>query len=652
MKPANNLSAFLLIAVSSILSGCDTSEPTVTSTPTLSEKPQTVDDSNVADSKSKPSAKSQHPVRPLWGDLHLHTQWSADTGLFGTVVDPEQSLRFARGEEITSNTGQRVKLDRPLDFLAITEHAEYLGLTEMLNTADPLLLASPTGKEWYERYKKLQGTKGKEFQELVWEILFGTDHDVIDNPKMVRSVWERFIAIIEKYHEPGKFSTLAAYEWTSIAGKRGDNLHRNVIFRDNPARTTQVVPFSSLDSMDPEHLWEYMAAYEDETGGQVLAIPHNGNLSNGLMFPWPGGETKRVSGAEVDAKYVAMRQRWEPLYEVVQIKGDGESHPLLSPNDEFADFETWDTLNVLSVPNRPELLPGQYAREAYKQGLKWQQLQGINPYKFGLVGATDSHNGLSATREDNYWGKFIVTEPSPIRYKYPFVVNKDRPELTIYAHQETAAGLTAVWATENNRAPIFDALKRKETYASTGTRIGVRIFAGWDFNQKDLQEGFVEQGYARGVPMGGDLKQAPAGASPRIMIQAVKDVIGANLDRVQVVKGWLDAKGQLQERVYDAAVSDGRQINVQGRCETPVGSTVDLSKPSYQNTIGDPTLEVVWSDPDFDPKLQAFYYVRVIEIPTPRWTSYDEVRYGISMPDVVKRTVQDRAYTSPIWYTP
>mgnify|MGYP000459214424 CR=1 FL=1 len=646
MKLAKKSSVILLTATLASVICLDALAFTNENEKSTLEKSQVSSISN----KNKPTF-STHPPRPLWGDMHLHTQWSADTGLFGTVVDPEGSLRFARGEEVTSNTGQPAKLDRPLDFLAITDHAEYMGLTDMLNTGDPSLLASPTGNKWYQRYKELQGTRGKEFQNLVWEILFGTDHDVIGNPKMVRSVWDRFIDIIEKYNEPGEFTTLAAYEWTSVAGKQGNNIHRNVIFRDNPSLTKQVVPFSSLDSMDPEDLWKFMAAYENKTGGQVLAIPHNGNLSNGLMFPWAGGETKRVSGAEVDANYLAMRQRWEPLYEVTQIKGDSETHPLLSPNDEFADFETWDTLNVFAVPNRPELLPGQYVREAYKQGLKWQKMLGTNPYKFGLIGSTDSHNGFSATREENYWGKFIATEPSAKRYKYPFMVSKDKPELNIYAYQESSAGLSAVWATENTRPAIFDALKRKETYATTGTRLTVRVFAGWDFNQQDLQTDFVEQGYARGVPMGGDLKKGPEGKSPRFMIQAAKDTIGANLDRMQIVKGWMGADGQLQERVYDVAVSDDRKINVQGVCNTSVGSTVDLSKPSYQNTIGAPTLEALWTDPDFDPALSAFYYVRVIEIPTPRWTAYDAVRYNIEMPEAVKQTVQDRAYSSPIWYS-
>lgn len=647
MKP---LSILFFTATVWTLAGCETSEST--SADTRQPESKQADTENVAPSKPSSALTSVHPERPLWGDMHVHTQWSSDTGLFGTVVDPEQSLRFARGEEITSNTGQPAKLDRPLDFLAITDHAEYMGLTDMLKTADPMLLASPTGKDWYERYQQYKGTRGKDFQNLVWEILWGNDHDVIGNTEMTRSVWERFVDVVERYNEPGKFSTLAAYEWTSLAGKRGDNLHRNVIFRDGPERTLQVVPFSSLDSIDPEDLWRYMADYETNTGGQVLAIPHNGNISNGLMFPWDGGETKRVSGAEVDASYVEQRQRWEPLYEVTQIKGDGEAHPLLSPNDEFADFETWDTTNAIMVPNRPELLPGQYAREAYKQGLKWKRLLGTNPYKFGMVGSTDSHNGLSATREENYWGKFVGTEPSADRYKYPFLDNKKRPELSIYSYQENAAGLTAVWATENNRGAIFDALKRKETYATTGTRLSVRMFAGWDFIQGDLQKEFVEQGYARGVPMGGDLSAAPKGKVPTFMIKAAKDSVGANLDRIQVVKGWVDAEGQTQERIFDVAVSDGRTINAQGRCETPVGNTVDLSQPSYQNSIGAAGLDIVWADPAFDPAQQAFYYVRVIEIPTPRWTAYDAKRFGVEMPDKVPMITQDRAYTSPIWYTP
>ncbi len=594
-------------------------------------------------------------VRPLWGDLHLHTQWSCDTGLFGMKVGPEGALRFARGEMVKSALGGDAQIKRPLDFLAATDHAEYIGMTEMLLTANPKLLASPRGKQWYESYQKeMSNPKGKKMLALVWDILFGTDKDVIGNPELVRETWERYVDILDKYNEPGKFTSLIAYEWTSIATTAsGNNLHRNVIFRDDAKRTKQIVPFSALDSPDPEDLWKYMADYETKTGGQVLAIPHNGNLANGLMFPWPGGETKRVSGAEVDANYAKMRKRWEPLYEVTQIKGDSEAHPLLSGNDEFADFETWDRFNILSMPNRVEWLPGQYAREALKQGLKWQKMLGTNPYSFGLIGATDSHNGFSATREDNYWGKFIATEPSPERFKHIFIKGADgRDDLNLYAWKESAAGLTAVWAPENTREAIFDGLARKEAYATSGSRLVVRVFAGWDFSDKDVQNDFVKQGYARGVPMGGELKQSPNGESPRFIIQAAKDPDGANLDRVQIIKGWLDKDGNTQERIYDVAVSGGRTIGEDGRCRTPVGNTVDMAKASYTNTIGASQLKATWEDPDFDPEKSAFYYVRVIEIPKPRWTAYDEVRYNVSMPPHVPRTTQDRAYTSPIWYTP
>ena len=499
---------------------------------------------------------------------------------------------------------------------------------------------------------------------LVWDILFGTDKDVIGNPELVRTTWERYVDILDKYNEPGKFTSLIAYEWTSIATTAsGNNLHRNVIFRDGAKRTKQIVPFSALDSPDPEDLWKYLADYEAKTGGQVLAIPHNGNLANGLMFPWPGGPTKRVSGAKVDANYAKMRKRWEPLYEVTQIKGDGEAHPLLSPTDEFADFETWDRFNILSKPNRVEWLPGQYAREALKQGLKWQKMLGTNPYSFGLIGATDSHNGFSATREDNYWGKFIATEPSAERFKHVFIKGANgRSDIDLYAWKESAAGLTAVWAPENTREAIFDALARKEAYATSGSRIVVRVFASWDFTDRDLEQDFVKKGYARGVPMGGELGEAPKGRprliraskgkAPTLMIRAQRDPDGANLDRIQIIKGWMDAKGKLHEKIYDVAVSDGREIGKDGRCRTPVGNTVDLAKARYTNTIGDPQLKATWEDPEFDLKEPAFYYVRVIEIPKPRWTAYDEVRFDVKMPPHVPRTTQDRAYTSPIWYTP
>jgi hypothetical protein len=345
--------------------------------------------------------------------------------------------------------------------------------------------------------------------------------------------------------------------------------------------------------------------------------------------------------------------RWEPLHEITQIKGDEETHPLLSPDDEFAGFETWDVANLDgSSAKSDDMLQYEYGRSALMLGLKFGKSLGVNPYKFGLSGASDSHTGLSTTREENYFGKYQKTEPSPTR-QFNEVIPADDPALRIYTSQEVASGLMAVWARENNRGEIFDSMRRKEVYATTGTRIRVRVFGGWDFSSDDLVRGdFVSTGYGRGVPMGGDLRNAPKGSAPTFMIRAMRDPDGANLDRVQVIKGWLDDDGETHERIYDVAVSDGRQVGSDGRARDPVGNTVDIQTATFSNTIGDALLTAHWQDPDFDSDEPAFYYVRVLEIPTPRWTTYDAAFYGIDLPDTVPPTIQDRAYTSPIWYSP
>ncbi|MEE8135041.1 MAG: DUF3604 domain-containing protein, partial [Gemmatimonadales bacterium] len=460
------------------------------------------------------------------------------------------------------------------------------------------------------------------------------------------TIWSEFIQTAEAYNEPGRFSAMTGFEWTSMPS--GNNLHRVVVFRDAADRTGRVLPFSLFDSEDPEDLWRYLATYEAATGGQALAIPHNGNLSNGTMFP----ETT-FSGNPIDRAYAQARMRWEPIIEVTQMKGDGETHPLLSPEDEFADYEKWDVGTIDgSAAKEDRMLQYEYGRSALKLGLKLGQQIGANPYKFGLSGATDTHTGLTTTREENYFGKYANTEPSSDRHNHEVIPAED-PALRILTSQELASGLTAVWARENTRAAIFDAMARKEVYATTGTRIRVRVFAGWDFEAAEVSRpDFASEGYTRGVPMGGDLREAPSGRVPRFMIRALRDPDGANLDRVQIIKGWLDANGETHERIYDVAVSDGRRIGDDGRARDAVGNTVDIATATFTNTIGDPVMTAYWEDPDFDSNEHAFYYVRVLEIPTPRWTTYDAAFFDIDLPDNVPPTIQDRAYTSPIWYTP
>ncbi len=593
----------------------------------------------------------QHfPQLVLFGDMHHHTSLSVDSGLIGNDNGPEVSFRLARGEVVTSNTGQPVKLNRPLDFLVVTDHAEYLGIAKLLNEANPELLATDIGKQWYAQ---MNGSP-----EEAWQAVISMQQDFVsgvpkfDNPRVKRSVWEEVVDIASEYNQPGTFTALNGYEWSTVSsgrdgsGPAGANLHRVVVFRDGPDRVKQILPFSAFDSGDPEALWSFMADYENNTGGQVLAIPHNGNLSNGQMY------AETIKGRSMTRHYAERRARWEPLMEVTQMKGDGETHAFLSPEDEFADYETWDFGDSFGNPKENEQLQYEYARSTLRNGLRLSDELGANPFKYGMIGSTDSHVSLSTTREDNWFGKLPNGEPSAKRSSAVFVRDSKTNDPLVMDWELSAAGLAAVWAKENTREAIFDALARKEVYATTGSRIAVRVFAGWDFRADEIElHDFARIGYARGVPMGGDLTNAPSGKSPTFMIRALRDPDNANLDRIQVIKGWLDGK-ETKERIYDVAVSDGRKIGEDGRCKTPVGSTVDVANASYTNTIGDPLLTAHWEDPDFDPNQRAFYYVRVIEIPKPRWTAYDAKFFGLKMPDGVRMTVQDRAYSSPIWYTP
>jgi hypothetical protein len=471
------------------------------------------------------------------------------------------------------------------------------------------------------------------------------------NEDTLRTAWSRITAAAEKYNDPGRFSALIGFEWTLAPG--GRNLHRNVIFRGGKAVADQVLPLAAEASGNPEQLWDWMEQVESRTGSRLLAIAHNGNLSNGLMFSEVVGSDRRP----MDRAYAERRTRWEPIYEVTQIKGDGETHPLLSPNDEFANFERWDKGGFGTEAKTPAMLPAEYAREALKRGLALEAKLGVNPFKLGLIGSTDSHTSLATTREENFFGKATALEPSarPERFSETIASRFTNPEGKDIAHrawQSSAAGLAAVWATENTREALFDAMARREVYATTGTRMVVRLFAGWDFTRADLESSdFAARGYARGVPMGGDLAQAPAGKAPVFLVQAMRDADGANLDRVQMVKGWLDADGRIHERVYDIAWSGKRKPGRDGKLP-PVGNTVDVAAATYDNSIGAPYLAVHWRDPNFDPRQRAFYYVRVLEIPTPRWTTYDARVFGTKIPDGAPASIQERAYTSPVWYSP
>jgi len=558
------------------------------------------------------------------------------------MLSTREAYSYAKGKETKGHDGLLVRISRPLDFLMVADHAEYLGIVPGIANGDKGLRATEVGAAW-----------GKMMDDNKWAEVFGefiidvtSNKPRIESPEFTKSVWNDIIEAAEEHNDPGKFTALIGYEFSPFPD--GDNLHRVVVFRDGADKTKQVVPFSAFDSNNPEDLWNYLAAYETKTGGNVLAIPHNANLSNGRLFA-----LQTFEGNPLTKEYAEKRMRWEPLYEVTQMKGDSETHAIVSPEDTFADFERWDRANLgMLKESTDEVKPFEYARPALKNGLAQAASLGKNPFKFGMIGSTDSHTSYSSAEEDNYLGKYGLGTPSPKRWDKKMGEGIPGRVTDLLEWETSMSGLAAVWATENTREAIWDAMKRKEVYATTGPRITVRMFAGWDFKSNDAQSrDLVTIGYKKGVPMGGDLTTAPKGKSPTFLVSAMRDPDGANLDRIQMVKGWLDTKGAVHERIYDLAVSDRRKI-VKGKTTKEVGSTVDLKTATYSNSIGDTFQSAVWSDPDFDSKLSAFYYLRVIEIPTPRWTAYDEVRYNIKMPKEVTRVLQERAYTSPIWYTP
>jgi hypothetical protein len=596
-----------------------------------------------------PYAQQSFPGRVYFGDTHLHTAFSADAGLAGNALGPDAAYRFAKGETVVSSTGVPARLQRPLDFLVIADHSENLGLPVAIRRGDPRLLGSEWGRKIHDEAKK--GTvEGMTAAYSMWmSNVIKLQDPLADRQDLQASMWRELTDVAERHNSPGNFTALIGFEWTQQPG--GNNLHRNVIFRDGKDKADKIVPVSAYDVRDPEDLWDWMEAYEKRTGGRVMAIPHNGNLSNGLMFD----DVTLTSKKPLDRAYAERRMRLEPVYEVTQIKGDGEAHPQLSPNDELADFETWDNGSFGPQPKTQDMLPREYAREALKRGLAYEAKLGANPFKFGMIGSTDSHTSLATPEESNFFGKVSALEPSadPIRFNEPITGRFASDEKQRQTHRmASAGGLAAVWATANTREALWDALARKEVYATTGTRLQVRVFGGYGFTAQDLgRPDFARHGYEQGVPMGGDLKAAPAGKVPTLLVAAQRDPEGANLDRVQVVKGWLDAGGRTHEQVYDVAWSGKRKPGADGKLP-PVGSTVDVQQATYDNSIGAPYLAAAWRDPKFDPQQRAFYYVRVLEIPTPRWTTYDAKFFGVPLPKDVPASIQERAYTSPIWYTP
>jgi len=597
---------------------------------------------SVSGDNYSPYVSQSFPRNVYWGDTHLHSSLSSDAFGLGVTLGPEAAFRFATGESVTTSHGLEARLARPLDFMVLADHAESLGMMNLVQAGDPRVTGDPEIKRWHELLNgspAQRKTFSQEFFRRETRQVAFTKLDEASTPELAYSIWRHSLSVAEKYNAPGRFTSLLGFEWTSAPG--GSNLHRVVIFRDDVQQVGNVLPLSSRGDAPVDELWDYLADYEQTSGGKVLAIPHNGNLSNGLMFPM----SERHGDGAVDADYTQRRARWEPVIEVTQIKGDGEAHPLLSPDDEFADYETWDAGNFEGAPKTDAMLPFEYARSGLKNGLLLQQRLGANPYAFGMVGSTDAHTALSAVEENNFFGKHSGVEPSGERWSH---LVGQAGERAVKGWEQASSGYAAVWARENTREALWDAIKRREVYATTGPRMTVRFFGGHDFAQEDASAPDIAAlGYRKGVPMGATLGKGQA--APTFLVMAARDPLGANLDRVQMVKGWLDSVGGLHEKIYNISWSGERQLSATGDLPD-VGSTVAAA--SWDNGIGAPQLSAVWRDPDFDPAEGAFYYLRVIEIPTPRWTAYDARRYRIDMDEEVPMTTRERAYTSPIWYIP
>lgn len=588
------------------------------------------------------AAWSAEPTRLLWGDTHLHTSHSTDAYASGNqTVDPEQAFRFARGLPIQHPTlGSRVQIARPLDFLVVADHSDYLGIQVYLQKDDPRLTSSEAGRRLRELTLQNPGA--------VFRMIFGVNAEF---PKerlletyrpIMMQPWLDEIDAAEKYNEPGVFTTFAGWEWSSH--KENRNLHRVVFSAASADQLRQFFPFSNLDSEQPEDLWAWLERTAREINADFIAMPHNSNMSTGLMF-----DRVDSQGRPLTAEYARTRARWEPVVEISQAKGTSEAHPELSTTDEFAEFEIF---RRLFFAQQPQALPGDYARNALMTGLELQRELGVNPYKFGMIGSSDIHTGM-ATLEESAFGGAVARDASlATREAAP---RNRAPNLAaaLNAWELSASGLAGVWARENTREEIAAAFKRKEVYATSGSRISLRVFGGFDFRARDASAvDLAGVGYRGGVPMGGDLANAPRGKPVSLLIHAVRDAQGANLDRIQVVKGWLDSAGNSHEKVFDVAWSGARRIGADGRLPA-VGNTVDTTTATFTNTIGATQLATVWQDPEFDAAQMAFYYVRVLEIPTPRHQVYDTVALGMDASEAAQpATIQERAWSSPIWYTP
>lgn len=591
------------------------------------------------------AALAAEPAAPgtnaYFGAVHVHTAYSFDAYTNGTLASPAHAYQWAQGKAIPGGGGgPDLQIKQPLDFYAVSDHAEWMGVFKLMeDPTSPLsklpLAAAITSTD--------QNTRMQAFAAVLRDFSMGKSDPALNDPAINKSVWKEIVATADEYYRPGEFTTFPAFEWSSNPEMR--NLHRVVVF-GNSANMPEMA-LSSLDSTDPEHLWAWMGKQRAQ-GATLLAIPHNANASDGLMFSLQTQDGKPLSEA-----YIRTREENEPLYEITQIKGTSETNPALSPNDEFAGFEQWDyTLSADGL--RPTHRKGSFARQALLDGLSFDARGLGNPFHYGFIGDSDTHNAGATNEEYNYTGKFAF-ENNPL-HRLEGV--KGQPAGQVQQVREfSSGGLAGVWAAENTREAIYGAMLRRETFGTSGPQIKVRFFGGWAYGADDVASAdFVARGYAGGVPMGGTLPAPAVKASgeklaPSFLVWATKAADSGNLDRIQVIKGWLDASGVQQEKIYDVAWSGERRPDGTGQLPA-VGTTVDAAKASYSNSIGDPELAAVWVDPGFDPSQHAFYYVRVLEIPTPRWSTYDAAKLGIAVPGGLPVSIQERAFTSPIWYQP
>lgn len=605
---------------------------------------------------------ASEPTNLYWGDTHLHTSYSFDAFLSkNQSADPDTAYRWAKGQPVIHPyTRAKVRINTPLDFLVVSDHAEAMGVMRaVVNETEELGELSLWGdiQRWasllYIRYTVEDGSSGVVFNDLLPSKAQNPGTDPVQDPANVlpdavlgdmleteKTAWGEIVDAADRHNQPGKFTAFLGWEWSSIP--TGANLHRVVISPNGAEQGHQYVPFGSDQSQYPEDLWAFLDETAKRTGSEFIAIPHNSNVSKGYMFP-----EVTLRGQPITVDYARTRMTWEPVVEMTQIKGDSETHSKLSPQDPFADFENYP-FYLQKTPEKYTVTEGDYIRSGLRRGLEIEQRVGVNPFKFGLIGSTDAHTGLATAEESNFWGKF-AHDSTPETKRGSTIIGGTKAS----GWNMSASGLAAAWATENTREGIFAAFKRREVYATTGPRISVRVFGGWGFDDNAAEAiDIAEIGYAQGVPMGGDLTQpATQGSQVQLLIRAVKDPVDANLDRVQVVKGWLDSTGKSHEQVFNVAWSEGRELDANGQLDA-VGSTVDIKTARYTNTIGVAELATLWTDPSFDASQRAFYYVRVLQIPTPRHSLYDAVALQRDAPEEGPAQIQERAYTSPIWYTP